>query len=200
MEWEKRSVLNYSSLADEVLMKLIPKDPSGILSVLYDRYGRLVFSIALQTLESREAAEEVTQEVFLQLWKNAAAFRPDQGKLVNWLCSIARYRAIDRVRRRNSRPEGRQLSWEMADQAVDVAPHEIESAADLADEKRRVRAAVAQLPEEQQKALALAFFYGYTHREIAEALGIPLGTVKTRIRLGLRKLRQALQPAAEPEG
>ncbi len=191
--------MDYDSVPDAALMRLIETDPSGVLGELYDRYSRLVFSIALKSLGSYAAAEEVTQEVFLQIWTNARAFRPEQGKLISWLTSIARYRSIDRLRRRSARPEGYSQVWAGSESWESSGKNELEREVDLLQQKQLIRRAVDQLPEEQREALALAYFSGYSHRQIAEILDTPLGTVKTRIRLAMQKLRLALRDQVELE-
>jgi RNA polymerase sigma-70 factor (ECF subfamily) len=181
-----------SEFTDETLLRLMARSQPEALSELYDRYSRLVFSVAFQTLGNREMAEEVTQDAFLRAWQHAASYQPSQGKVATWLASISRHRAIDVLRSQQSRPEGHSLPledlplWDLAN-GLSVEDGLVE-----AGESQRVRAALTQLPSDQQKALALAYFYGQTHEQIAEALGEPLGTVKTRIRLGMQKLRSIL--------
>jgi RNA polymerase sigma-70 factor (ECF subfamily) len=185
--------VNYSTLDDETLMRLIVHDRAEALGELYDRYGRLVFSVALNSVGDYATAEEITQDVFLRVWQRAGQYRADQGQVSAWLASIARYRAIDVWRRQSSRPEQHSTTWaEVALSAVPTvgSPAQV---TELAMERERVREAVAQLPAEQKEALALAYFKGYTHNRIAQELDLPLGTVKTRIRLAMQKLRQMLQ-------
>ncbi len=190
----KRIPVDYSALPDDALVRLMALGRTEALSALYDRYSRLVFSLALHVVDDQAAAEEITQDVFYRLWQNAAAYRPEQAKVTTWMTSITRYRAIDVLRQRGARPQQDNVEW--AESALDLAPdpaNDPEVAATLAMEQRRVRAAVALLPPEQREALALAFFRGLSHGEIAERLGQPLGTVKTRIRLGMQKLRDLLR-------
>lgn len=151
---------------------------------LYDLYSSLVYSVALRVLGDGAAAEDVLQEVFLQLWRNPSAFDSSRGSLPAWLSVIARHRAIDALRKR--RP---QTDW--SDVVILVEP-------DLAGDAERsraidkVRETLGRMPAAQRSALELAFFEGLTHQEIAQKIGDPLGTVKTRIRTGLLALRQAL--------
>ncbi len=190
--------MDYSDLDDEVLLGLIAHRRAEALSALYDRYGRLVFSLALNSVGSPAAAEEITQDVFLRVWERANTYRAEKAKVSTWLTSIARYRSIDILRRRSARPEQHSVRW------ADVAPadmpreDETEAAVELSLQRQRVREAIAELPEEQQQVLALAYFQGYTHRQISDALGQPLGTVKTRIRLAMQKLRSTLQNEESP--
>jgi RNA polymerase sigma-70 factor (ECF subfamily) len=185
--------VNYSALDDETLINLIVRSHADALSELYDRYSRLAFSLALNLVGDQATAEEITLDVFLRVWEKAGTYRPDQAKVSTWLTSITRYRAIDVLRRRGSRPEQHSVSW--ADVSPDTMPSAdgLEEAAELSMQRQRVRAAIAKLPPDQKQALALAYFKGYTHRQIAEALDQPLGTIKTRIRLAMQKLRQMLQ-------
>ena len=165
---------------------------TAAISELYDRYGRLVFSLALQIVGDSRVAEEVTQDVFVQVWNKADTFRPESGKVITWLASVARYRAIDVFRSQNVRPEGHQVSLEDGFSFEEDREADVEPAVDRLIERQRVRHALQQLPSDQRKALALAYFKGLTQQEISEALNEPLGTVKTRIRLAMQKLRQIL--------
>lgn len=185
--------MNYAELTDETLLRLITRAQADALSELYDRYSRLVFSLALNSVGDRTLAEEITQDVFVRIWQKAGTYRADQGKVSTWLTSIARYRSIDLLRRQSARPEQHSVGWaEVAPNAVPRVDGPEETVA-LTMRQQRVRAAVALLPEDQRQALALAYFGGYTHRQIADELDQPLGTVKTRIRLAMQKLRETLQ-------
>jgi RNA polymerase sigma-70 factor (ECF subfamily) len=189
---ETRVDYPYRSLDDEGLIRLIEQARGEALSELYDRYGRLVFSLALNSVGDPATAEEVTQDVFLRVWQRAGQYRPDRGKVSTWLTSITRHRAIDQLRRRGVRPEQHSVGWaEISPRGGPVAKGPEEATA-LALERERVRTAVADLPEEQRQVLALAYFQGLSQSQIAKVLGLPLGTTKTRIRLGMQKLRQAL--------
>jgi RNA polymerase sigma-70 factor, ECF subfamily len=185
--------LDYSVLEDELVIRAIAEHQSAALSILYDRYGRLIFSLAYNVVQDDGLAEEITQDVFVQIWNKASTYQPGQGKVMTWLGSIARHRAIDVLRWRRSRVESRLVDWE--DDDLSRLPDGIIIEADLEviQQKKRLRQAVARLPTEQKSALALAFFKGYTHQQIADLTGEPLGTVKTRIRLAMQKLRQILE-------
>jgi RNA polymerase sigma-70 factor, ECF subfamily len=154
------------------------------MAQLYDRYSSLVYSVALRVVGDTGAAEDVLQEVFMQLWRNPGAFDSSRGSLPAWLAVIARNRAIDAVRKR--KPED-----DIADTIVSVNP-------DLAGDAERsraidkIRGTLGSMAAAQRNALELAFFEGLTHSEIAEKTGEPLGTIKTRIRGGLLALRKAL--------
>jgi RNA polymerase sigma-70 factor, ECF subfamily len=185
--------MDYTRLNDETLLRLIAHSQESALGVLYDRYSRLVYSVAWNTLGDQERAEEVTQDVFERVWEKASTFSAEQGRVVNWLTSIARHRSIDFFRHTRSHRENLQITWQEAE-AIDLPDGQnVEWEVDLVQRQERIRSAVAQLPLEQKQALGLAFFQGLSHPEIAAALGEPLGTVKTRIRLGMHKLRSLLQ-------
>lgn len=153
------------------------------MALLYDRYSSMVYAVALRVLGDTGAAEDVLQEVFMQLWRNPGVFDSSRGNLGAWLAVISRNRAIDQLRRR--RPE-----TDIADVVVSVEP-------DLAGEAERSRAiakvrdVLGTMPAAQRTALEMAYFEGLTHSEIAAKTGEPLGTIKTRIRTGLMTLRKA---------
>jgi RNA polymerase sigma-70 factor (ECF subfamily) len=184
--------VDLSDLPDEALLRLISSGRTEALAALYDRYGRLVYSLSLRIVGDGSAAEDLTQEVFLQVWRNATSYQPGRGKVLTWMTSITRYRAIDGLRRAGTRPPIQDLGESDMDAlGGDPEPHP-EDAVTLAQERRRVQDAILLLPNEQRQAVLLAFFSGYSHSEIAELLDLPLGTVKTRIRLGMQKLRLLL--------
>jgi RNA polymerase sigma-70 factor, ECF subfamily len=177
-------------LTDEQLVALVARDESWALAELYDRYVRLVFSLALKVLNDRAGAEEVVQEVFAKVWRGARAFDGKRGKFSSWLIGIAHHQCIDELRRRRVRP----MSESIDDSAAAELPGDDDpaQAAEQAIERDRIRRALAMIPAEQRIAIELAFFEGLTHREIADRTGDPLGTVKTRVRLGMQKLKQIL--------
>jgi len=182
-------------LDDGALIRLIVRGQPEALSALYDRYHRLVFSLALNAVGDGPTAEEITLDVFTHVWQKAATYHPERARVSTWLTSIARHRSIDVLRHRRARAEQHNVGWADLAADSDEVPRVTgpEPAAELAIRRQRVRAAIAQLPEEQRQVLALAYFRGYTHMEIAETLGQPLGTVKTRIRLAMDRLRNLLQ-------
>jgi RNA polymerase sigma-70 factor, ECF subfamily len=164
---------------------------AGALGVLYDRHIRAVYSIALRVLRDESEAEDVVQDVFAQVWRQSSRYDRTRGTVAAWLMTIARTRAIDRLRTRRARPDSSAAALDMSTEPV--APS-IDPAVviDAERDAQRVRLALDQLPLVQRLALELAYFEGLTQSEIAERLEEPLGTVKTRIRLGLLKLRDAL--------
>jgi len=185
--------VDYKEFDDQLLIRLIARSQESALSELYDRYSRLIYSLALNAVGDPATAEEITQDVFIRIWDHAGTYQAEKSKVVTWIASITRYRSIDVIRRRKIRPESQSVSWEIEPSANEMNPINVEQTVEISQERRRVRQAISVLPEEQRQALAYAYFQGYTHREIAEVLGEPLGTVKTRIRLAMQKLRQLLE-------
>jgi RNA polymerase sigma-70 factor, ECF subfamily len=180
----------------ELIQRIIRAEPEAA-RVLYDRYGRLVFSLAFGVVGDAPAAEEITQDVFLLVWEKADTYRQEKAKVATWIARIARNRAIDVLRQRRSHDSRSKGAWEDLKQAAEApAPGPVER---MESERlhARVRAAVSSLPPEQKAALELAYFQGLTHQEIAARLGEPLGTVKTRIRAAMQKLRGLLQGSDE---
>jgi RNA polymerase sigma-70 factor (ECF subfamily) len=163
------------------------------LEVLYDRYARVVYSFAVRIVADSQVAEEVLQEAFTRSWQQASRFEFSRGSVVSWLLSITHNLAIDEVRKRQRRPQRADLVdvttvlQGQADTAVDV-----EEAAEAAETRERIRLAMARLPETQRVVIELAYFRGLTQREIAALLNEPLGTIKTRMRLGMQKLKEYL--------
>jgi RNA polymerase sigma-70 factor (ECF subfamily) len=175
---------------DPALIRQIGIGDPEALSVLYDRYKTLVFSLAIKIVGSQEEAEDITLDVFTQIWENADKYHPEKGSVKVWLTSIARYRSIDALRRCKVRLDINRPQW--SDVQIETLPSNDNpgQALELKVTRHTVLEAIDSLPEDQQEVLAMAYFKGYTHRQIAAALNEPLGTVKTRIRLGLRKLRK----------
>jgi RNA polymerase sigma-70 factor (ECF subfamily) len=170
-------------MSEASLVWAIRSGDESAMAALYDRYSSLVYAVALRVLGDTGAAEDVLQEVFMQLWRNPAAFDSSRGNLGAWLGVITRNRAIDGLRRR--RPE-----TDIADVVVSVEP-DMAGDAERARAMETVRVALGGMPAPQRSALEMAYFEGLTHTEIATKTGEPLGTVKTRIRTGLQALRKA---------
>jgi RNA polymerase sigma-70 factor (ECF subfamily) len=162
------------------------------LAELYDRYSSVVYAVALRMLGDTAAAEDILQDVFLQLWRNPGAFDSARGSLGAWLAVITRNRAIDSLRRR--KPE-----TDIEDVIVSVAP-DLAGAADRSRAAEKIRGVLGSMPTAQRSALEMAYFEGMSHSEIATKTGEPLGTIKTRIRAGLMSLRKAFAVAGGSSG
>ena len=178
---------------DTYLIQLIAQAQSEALDELYDRYNRLVFSVAFAIVGDRSVSEEITLDVFVQVWKHAATYQPDRAKVSTWLIAITRHHAIDILRWQKSRPDAESLNWDGLSVQDGPAAHNLEEHLELSIQRQQVREALDQLPEDQRKTLILAYFKGHTQSEISKALQQPLGTIKTRIRLGMQKLRKLLE-------
>ena len=167
------------------------------LAALFDETSGLLNGLLHRILEKPEDAEEVLLDVYLKAWKNAAAYSEKRGSVQAWLVTMARNSAIDRIRQHRAQPRTVLLEF---DESFDPpAREQSPETLSLEEQKRRrIRTVVAQLPEEQRDALELAFFGGLTHQELAERLGEPLGTIKSRIRMGLMRLRTLLEEAGAP--
>lgn len=178
---------------DELMASLIAGDISA-LEELYDRYSSLVFSVSLRVLYDRQLAEDVTQEVFLRLWRRPQSFDPTRGRLLSWLMSVTRNRAIDEHRRLARRVRTEDPSDEpLPDQSENDGRDDPQLALALTELRWKVREAMQSLPPAQRQVIELGYFGGLTQVEIAERTGLPLGTVKTRVRLAMNKLRNELQ-------
>jgi len=179
------------SLDATLLSRLLQKDVSAF-EQLYDRHSRLVYGLVLRILQQASTSEEVVQDVFLQLWRNADQYDSSRGPFVTWLCTMARNRALDQLRLKSERQRRREDQPDELPPVV-VAP-DYEKALDEKRRAERVRALMASLTPKQKKAIELAYFEGLSHSEIAAALKEPLGTVKSWIRNGLLRLKEGLQP------
>lgn len=191
-------------MSDEQLMELVERGFAEALETLYDRYAGPSYSLALRILGDRGAAEEVVQDTFLAVWQRAGTYKPEYGRPSPWLLRIARNRAVDELRRRRSAGRGAQWvaqeRWRTVEDAADPSPEPAEAEA-RADRETEIRTmiggALRGLPKDQREVLELAYLRGLSQREISETTGIPLGTVKTRTRLALQKMRKALTPVVE---
>jgi len=178
------SAKDQPQVTDSMLISRIRAGDEDALAALHDRYSQVVYSVALRVLGETTQAEDILQEIFLQLWRNPQTFDSNRGSLGAWLAVITRHRAIDQLRRR--RPES-----DIEDVVVAVDTR-LEQTTDRNMAIAKIRAVVERLPAEQRKPLEMAFFEGLTHSEIASKTGEPLGTIKTRIRSALLTLRKAL--------
>ena len=184
---------SYARAVDDLLMERLGAGEGRALEQLYDRYHILVYSVALRVVRDQMLAEDIVQEVFLRVWRRPESYDPSRGRFLSWLMSVTRNRAIDEVRRVSRRLRIEDRRQEAAEQVRSAdrldAP---ELAAAIGDERREVRAALASLPSPQRRVLELAYFEGLTQTEIAALTETPLGTVKTRTRLAMNRLRQQL--------
>ena len=180
-------------LLDEAALERIARGDHDALAELYDRHARPIYSLALRILQNPSDAEDTVQEVFSQAWLEATRYDPSRGAVAAWLLTLARSRAIDRLRARRARPEHAAVPRAVVDVADLGLPPDLQVLS--AEQIACVRAALGELPVLQRVAIELAYYEGLTHAEIAARLEQPLGTVKTRIRLALIKLRDALAGA-----
>ena len=181
-----------TSLPDDagLLACLATRDDGAALGALYDRHSRQAFAVAYRIVQSPEVAEEVVQDAFLALWRRADRYAPGRGDVRGWLLAIVRNRAIDQLRAQQARPRRAVGDHDLAGLLAD--PGDTEKTALAAVEASAVRAAVARLSPVQRRAVELAYFAGLSYPEVAQTMGAPLGTVKSRMRLALTSLRAAL--------
>jgi RNA polymerase sigma-70 factor, ECF subfamily len=191
--------VDYTRYDDERLISLIVQSDEDALAQFYDRYNRLVFSLALAIINDRATAEEITLDVFMRIWQKAGTYRSDRAKVTTWLTHITRHHAIDVLRRRAVRLDQYAAQWDDALSHADGSQPDPQESAERSLRRKRVRAALAQLPADQKQAVILAYFGGYSHQQIAEALKQPLGTIKTRVRSALQKLRESLGDERETQ-
>lgn len=181
-------------LSDVELIGRAAEGDARALEVLYDRYNRVVFSFALRIVQDAQIAEELLQEVFFRAWRQGGTFRASKGAFLTWLLSITHNMAIDEVRKRRRRPQRSDSDDPelVLASMPDLGPS-VEDEVWLGTLRERINRALDTLPQAQREAIELAYFRGMTQREIAETLGEPLGTIKTRMRLGMHKLRDQLE-------
>jgi RNA polymerase sigma-70 factor (ECF subfamily) len=184
------TALAVESMDDRQLMALVTDQPALAVAALYERYSKYVFSVALRMVGDRNVAEEVTQDVFLGCWRNATAYKPDRGSVATWLLTITHRRAIDELRSRRHKYRQSEMNWEQAPQNALAS----DQAMDVALTQSEVREALAGLPPNQREAVEMLYFGGFSRAEIAERLSTPLGTINTRLRLAMDKLRAMLVP------
>lgn len=189
MRWPMAAEATPSEDGEARLGERLRAGDEEALRGVYERFGRVTFGFLLKTLGDRAAAEDVQQQVFLEVWRRARSFDPERGRLLTWVMTIARTRAIDQLRRRVPDP----VEPETAEAAVDAAAPSGESEVEALAERWRMRALLDRLPESEAALLRLRFYGGLSQSEIAERDGIPLGTVKTRMFSGLRRLREMIE-------
>jgi RNA polymerase sigma-70 factor (ECF subfamily) len=191
---EKATIAPSPITSEAELVVLLREQPAAGIAALYDRYGRLIFSMALRVVQDRGAAEEITQDVFVRCWRNLSRYQPGQGSLASWLLSITHNRAIDELRSRRGKSARREISDDAVQPQVSL-----DSGFDEVLLRREIEQALGSLPPAQRDVIELVFWAGLTRREIAERLHLPLGTVHTRRRRGMDKLRDSLRQLFEEE-
>src|SRR5207342_2934702 len=180
-------------LSDEALVALAARAEEAALAELYDRHGRIAYGLALRVLRDPALAEDAVQEAFLAVWRSAATFVPERAKASTWILTLVHRRAVDLVRR-----EERRRTEPMADEPGRPGDGEAtDEAAWIRFERERVQSALKQLPDTQREAIELAYYGGFSQSELAERLGVPLGTIKSRMFAGLARLRELLDDSAQ---
>lgn len=182
------------SVPDEALMKAVSRRRYDALAELYDRHGKRLRATIDGVVHEEGEADDVLQEIFIQIWEEAARYSPKAGKPLGWMVTIARRRAIDRLRRRQAYSRARERYQERVTQETSNSTRQADEVFMLNDLRHFLKECMRILPRLQREALELAFFKGLSHREIAAATHAPLGTVKTRLELGLQKLTHVLRP------
>jgi RNA polymerase sigma factor (sigma-70 family) len=183
----------HAHLSDEALVALVARGDEDALAELYDRVGRIAYGLALRVLRDERLAEDAVQEAFLQVWRSAATFRAERAKASTWVLTLVHRRAVDLVRRE----ERRQADPLTDESVVGQAAEQTDEAAWLRFERERVQAALKELPDVQREALELAYYGGFSQSELADRLGVPLGTIKSRMFAGLTRLRELLDDSQE---
>jgi RNA polymerase sigma factor (sigma-70 family) len=181
------SARSFAHLSDEAIVALVARADQSALSELYDRFGRVAYGVAVRILRDEKLAEDAVQEGFLAAWRNADRFMPERAKASTWLLTLVHRRAVDLVRREN-----RRRAESLPDDADYAASDSAEDDAWLRFERERVQDALRKLPDQQREALELAYYGGFTQSELAERLGQPVGTIKSRMFTGLARLRELL--------
>jgi RNA polymerase sigma-70 factor, ECF subfamily len=178
-------------LSDEAVVALTARSDEVALAELYDRYGRVAYGLALRILRDEGLAEDAVQEAFLAIWRGAARFVPERGKASTWILTVVHRRAVDLVRR-----EQRRRTEPLPEVELGSGGGAADDAMWLRLERERVQAALARLPDQQREAIELAYYGGFTQSELAERLGEPIGTIKSRMFTGLARLRELLESDA----
>src|SRR6266699_7313565 len=184
---------NFDELSDEALINALAEEAEWAMEPLYERYNRVLYSLAYRMVADHQVAEDLLQEAFLSVWRRASSYSPQSGTVRSWLVSIVHHRTIDYLRAVRRRSILKEATWEEVEQDERTAFPDVWDEAWRSVQSAQVRAALMNIPIEQRMVIELAYFQGWTHSEIAEGCKIPLGTVKARIRLGLMHLKGILQ-------
>jgi RNA polymerase sigma factor (sigma-70 family) len=179
----------FAHLSDEAVLALVSRGHEAALGELYDRYGRVAYGLALRIVRDRALAEDAVQEAFLAVWRSAGSFLAEQGKPSTWILTLVHRRAVDLVRREERRRA------DPIDEVAQPTGEETDEEAWLRAQRQMVQEALRKLPPDQREAIELAYYGGFTQSELAERLGQPLGTIKSRMFTGLRRLRELLAEA-----
>jgi RNA polymerase sigma-70 factor (ECF subfamily) len=193
------TTIDDTRIDDASLIQQLALNNKDALSALYDRYGRLVYSIAFNSVGDQAAAEEIVQDVFTRIWQKANTYDAGIAKVSTWLISITRNRVIDELRREKAHPERTAVGWFEESEIDSSSSLMFEEETELSWRQKLVKEALNTLSPHDREVLALAYFKGYSQSKIAEVLGIPLGTAKTRIRSAMQKLHRALSQSIQED-
>jgi len=182
----RRATPSQASISDEQLLKAVGGGDHDALGVLYDRFGKVAYGLAFRILRDRTLAEDAVQEAFLALWRSADSYRRERAKPSTWILTVVHRRAVDLVRREEIR------RGDPLESAPEPTSGPVDEDVTLRSRRVEVQAALRELPEDQRQALELAYYGGYTQSELAERLGVPLGTIKSRMFAGLAQLRKLI--------
>ncbi len=188
-----RLVLPPGELSDEALINAIADGAVWAMEPLYQRYSRILYSLAYRMVADHQVAEDLLQDAFLAVWRRATSYSPQSGAVRSWLVSIVHHRTIDYLRGVRRRSALKEATWEEVELDERVAFPDVWEEAWRSVQSSQVRAALMNIPTEQRMVIELAYFQGWTHSEISQGCQIPLGTVKARMRLGLQHLKKALE-------
>ena len=183
---------NSDELSDEALINALAEGAEWALEPLYERYNRVLYSLAYRMVADHQVAEDLLQEAFLSVWRRASSYSPQSGAVRSWLISIVHHRTIDYLRAVRRRAGLKEVTWEEVELDERTAFPDVWEEALRSVQSAQLRAALRNIPSEQRMVIELAYFQGWTHSEIAEGCELPLGTVKARMRLGLSRLKGLL--------
>jgi len=184
----------HEEISDQDLMLRIQQGDEEALGLLYDRYSGVLKSLIMRVIHNDAESDDLLQEIFVELWKQSGTFSPEKGKPLGWIVTLTRRRAIDRLRKRQAYARVEEKFKDQPEQQPEAWVHNtMEEDLELNDARRMLRKVMDELPEAQRQAIELAYFKGMSQREVAAHTGIPLGTIKTRLELGLKKISEALK-------
>src|SRR6059058_4108903 len=184
---------NFDELSDEALINALAEGAEWAMELLYERYNRVLYSLAYRMVADHQVAEDLLQNAFLSVWRRATSYSPQSGTVRSWLISIVHHRTIDYLRAVRRRAGLKEVTWEEVEQDEHIAFPDVWEEAWRSVQSGQIREALMNIPSEQRMVIDLAYFQGWTHSEIAEGCEIPLGTVKARMRLGLIRLKRVVE-------